>query len=173
MGMLTLHHHFRALTAMSPFQYQKPLRLVAARERMLAEGLDAASAAFAVGYESPGQFNPEYSRFFGQPPFIIPSDKTTPFLDPRFAATLPVVTAAQSGLGIGRGLVRTDKNNFAPRVGAALERGDKSVVRGGYGFYYPTTAAQGIRDPLATNAFNQAISKGSDPTTSTFIQPWP
>jgi len=68
MGMSTLHHHFRALTALSPLQYQKQLRLVAARERMLIEGLDAASAAFEVGYESPSQFNREYKRFFGQPP---------------------------------------------------------------------------------------------------------
>jgi transcriptional regulator GlxA family with amidase domain len=50
MGISTLHHHFRALTAMSPLQYLKQLRLVAARERMLVEGLDAASAAFEVGY---------------------------------------------------------------------------------------------------------------------------
>src|SRR5437879_3465250 len=68
MGMSTLHHHFRALTAMSPLQYQKQLRLVAARERMLIEGLDAAGAAFEVGYESASQFNREYKRFFGQPP---------------------------------------------------------------------------------------------------------
>ncbi len=68
MGISTLYHHFRALTAMSPLQYQKQLRLVAARERMLIEGLDAASAAFDVGYESASQFNREYKRFFGQPP---------------------------------------------------------------------------------------------------------
>jgi AraC-like DNA-binding protein len=68
MGMSTLHHHFRALTAMSPLHYQKQLRLQAARERMLIEGLDAASAAFNVGYESASQFNREYKRFFGQPP---------------------------------------------------------------------------------------------------------
>ena len=68
MGMSTLHHHFHTLTAMSPLQYQKQLRLVAARERMLIEGLDAASAAFEVGYESASQFNREYKRFFGQPP---------------------------------------------------------------------------------------------------------
>jgi len=67
-GMSTLHHHFRALTAMSPLQYQKQLRLVAARERMLVEGIDAASAAFEAGYESASQFNREYKRFFGQPP---------------------------------------------------------------------------------------------------------
>jgi hypothetical protein len=51
-----------------PLQYQKQLRLVAARERMLVEGLDAASATFEVGYESASQFNREYKRFFGQPP---------------------------------------------------------------------------------------------------------
>ena len=68
MGVSTLHHHFRVLTAMSPLQYQKQLRLHAARERMLMDGLDAASAAFEVGYESASQFNREYSRFFGQPP---------------------------------------------------------------------------------------------------------
>ena len=68
MGLSTLHNHFRALTAMSPLQYQKQLRLQAARGRMLIDGLDAASAAFEVGYESASQFNREYSRLFGQPP---------------------------------------------------------------------------------------------------------
>jgi len=67
MGVSTLHHHFRVLTAMSPIQYQKQIRLQAARG-MLMDGLDAASAAFEVGYESASQFNREYSRFFGQPP---------------------------------------------------------------------------------------------------------
>jgi AraC-like DNA-binding protein len=68
MGVSTLHHQFRSLTAMSPLQYQKQLRLHLARERMLNQGLDAASAAFEVGYESASQFSREYSRFFGQPP---------------------------------------------------------------------------------------------------------
>jgi AraC-like DNA-binding protein len=68
MGLSTLHNHFRALTAMSPLQYQKHLRLQTARGRMLVDGLDAASAAFEVGYESASQFNREYSRLFGQPP---------------------------------------------------------------------------------------------------------
>jgi AraC-like DNA-binding protein len=68
MSRSTLHHHFRALTAMSPLQFQKQLRLQAARQRMLTGELDAAGAAFEVGYESPSQFNREYRRFFGQPP---------------------------------------------------------------------------------------------------------
>jgi AraC-like DNA-binding protein len=68
MGVSTFHHQFRSLTAMSPLQYQKQLRLHVARERMLNAGIDAASAAFEVGYESASQFNREYSRFFGQPP---------------------------------------------------------------------------------------------------------
>ena len=68
MGVSTFHHHFRSLTSMSPLQYQKRLRLHVARSRMVTEGLDAASAAFDVGYESASQFNREYSRLFGQPP---------------------------------------------------------------------------------------------------------
>jgi AraC-like DNA-binding protein len=68
MGVSTLHHQFRSLTAMSPLQYQKQLRLHVARERMVNEGMDAASAAFEVGYESASQFSREYRRFFGMPP---------------------------------------------------------------------------------------------------------
>jgi len=68
MGVSTLHHQFRSLTAMSPLQYQKQLRLQSARDRMLMDGLDATSAAYEVGYESVSQFNREYSRLFGQPP---------------------------------------------------------------------------------------------------------
>ena len=67
-GVSTLHHQFRALTAMSPLQYQKQLRLQTARQRMLMDGLDATSAGYEVGYESVSQFSREYSRFFGQPP---------------------------------------------------------------------------------------------------------
>jgi AraC-like DNA-binding protein len=63
-----LHHQFKAVTAMSPLQYQKRLRLQEARRLMLSEGSDAASAAFRVGYESPSQFSREYRRLFGQFP---------------------------------------------------------------------------------------------------------
>ncbi|UWZ83008.1 AraC family transcriptional regulator [Occallatibacter riparius] len=82
MGVSTLHHHFRSLTAMSPLQYQKQLRLHVARERML-NGLDAASAAFEVGYESASQFSREYSRFFGQPPMRDVKSQRLPGAEPR------------------------------------------------------------------------------------------
>lgn len=68
MGVSTLHHHFKALTGMSPLQYQKQLRLAEARRLMLGERLDASTAAYRVGYESPSQFSREYSRQFGAPP---------------------------------------------------------------------------------------------------------
>jgi AraC-like DNA-binding protein len=68
MGVSTLHHQFRALTGMSPLQYQKQLRLQEARRRMLTDGIDATSAAYEVGYESVSQFSREYRRLFGQPP---------------------------------------------------------------------------------------------------------
>ena len=68
MSTSTLHHHFRQVTAMSPLQYQKWLRLNEARRLMLTEDQDATTAAFQVGYESPSQFSREYSRLFGAPP---------------------------------------------------------------------------------------------------------
>ena len=68
MSVSTLHHHFRKLTAMTPLQYQKWLRLNEAKRLMLNEDLDASSAAFRVGYESPSQFSREYSRLFGMSP---------------------------------------------------------------------------------------------------------
>ena len=68
MGTSTFHHHFRNMTALSPLQYQKQLRLQEARRLMLTEHIDAASAGFQVGYESPSQFSREYSRLYGAPP---------------------------------------------------------------------------------------------------------
>lgn len=68
MSPSTFHRHFKALTAMSPLQYQKRLRLSEARRLMFAEHLDASTAAFRVGYESASQFSREYARTFGAPP---------------------------------------------------------------------------------------------------------
>ncbi|MDR5735447.1 AraC family transcriptional regulator [Caballeronia sp. LZ025] len=68
MSVSSLHHHFKAVTAMSPLQYQKQLRLQEARRLMLLDIADAATAAHRVGYESASQFSREYSRLFGAPP---------------------------------------------------------------------------------------------------------
>ncbi|MBE1161146.1 AraC family transcriptional regulator [Dyella acidiphila] len=68
MSASSLHHHFREITAMSPLQYQKVLRLHEARRLLLTEGCDVATAAHRVGYESPSQFSREYSRQHGAPP---------------------------------------------------------------------------------------------------------
>lgn len=68
MSVSTFHHHFRSMTAMSPLQFQKWLRLHEARRLMLTERQDATTAALQVGYESPSQFSREYKRQFGAPP---------------------------------------------------------------------------------------------------------
>jgi AraC-like DNA-binding protein len=68
MSVSGFHHHFKAVTAMSPLQFQKQLRLQEARRLMLGEKLDAASAGYRVGYDDASQFSREYKRLFGQPP---------------------------------------------------------------------------------------------------------
>lgn len=68
MSASTFHLHFRAVTSLSPLQFQKHLRLIEARRLMLAEGTNATHTAYAVGYESLSHFTREYSRLFGSPP---------------------------------------------------------------------------------------------------------
>jgi AraC-like DNA-binding protein len=68
LSVSAFHRHFRATTSLSPLQFQKNLRLIEARRLMLADGVSASSAAYAVGYESVPQFTREYGRLFGQPP---------------------------------------------------------------------------------------------------------
>lgn len=68
MSPSTFRQHFRSVTGMSPLQYQKQLRLQAARQMMLSQNVDASSAGGLVGYESSSQFSREYSRLFGEPP---------------------------------------------------------------------------------------------------------
>jgi AraC-like DNA-binding protein len=68
MSVSSFHYHFKAVTAMSPLQYCKRLRLTEARQIMLSEAADASSTAYRVGYESPSQFSREYARMFGSPP---------------------------------------------------------------------------------------------------------
>lgn len=68
MSVSGFHHHFKSVTAMTPLQFQKQIRLQEARRLMLVENLDAASAAARVGYEDPAYFSREYKRQFGAPP---------------------------------------------------------------------------------------------------------
>lgn len=68
MSTSALHLHFKAVTAMSPLQYQKQIRLQEARRLMFTEAMDAATAGHRVGYDSPSQFSREYARLFGAPP---------------------------------------------------------------------------------------------------------
>jgi len=68
MSPSSFHQHFKAVTAMSPLQYLKRMRLTEARQILLTEAIDAASTAYRVGYESPSQFSREYARMFGAPP---------------------------------------------------------------------------------------------------------
>jgi len=68
MSVSSFHQHFREVTSLSPLQFQKQLRLIEARRRMIAEGASASTAAYDVGYESVPQFTREYRRMFGMPP---------------------------------------------------------------------------------------------------------
>ena len=68
MSPSTFHEHFKAMTARTPLQYQKDLRLLEARQQLLSGGASVSSVAYDVGYESPTQFSREYARKFGHPP---------------------------------------------------------------------------------------------------------
>jgi hypothetical protein len=88
--------------------------------------------------------------------FVVPSQRALSQIDPRMI-TYGAVTA--SSLGLGRGLVHTDTNNVAARLGAAFRLTEKTSIRGGWGAFFPTTAAQGIRDAMESSPFNQGRTK--------------
>jgi hypothetical protein len=100
--------------------------------------------------------------------FVVPNQSVFGKIDPRMVK-YGVITADQAG--VSRGLVETDKNNIAPRAGFAWRLTGKSVLRGGIGVFYPTSAAQGIRDAMASAPFNQGITFTN--TAANPIQPWP
>lgn len=114
-------------------------------------------------------FDPRYVGQDGKKGrFVMPSSKTLQYIDPRFI-NYGVVTAAEAG--VPRQLVRTDYGSIAPRIGAAWRVTEKTVLRGGYGLFYPTAAAQGIRDPLATNSFQVGLTKRTTPDAA--LSGWP
>lgn len=106
----------------------------------------------------------------GQPgTYIMPSKKTLAYVDPSVIAFGYVMA---NSAGVGRSLVHTDWSDVNPRLGFAYRINDKSVLRGGYGLFTPTSTAHVIRDPLATNTFNQTYTlrtvTGAPP-----LNPWP
>lgn len=115
----------------------------------------------------PYYFNTETSQW-GR--FIIPNDGAMAYLPP-FVKNYGTVVASQSGLGVGEGLIRQSWDKVAPRIGLAWRISDKTVLRGGWGLYYPTSAAQGIRDPLSTNSFNQKLTASN--LAGVPVSPWP
>jgi hypothetical protein len=103
--------------------------------------------------------------------YLMPSQKTLEYIDPA-VINFGYVFADQSGLGVGRSLIRTDRTNINPRIGAVFRLTNSSVLRGGYGLFTPTSTAHIIRDPMATNTFNQTYTKrpvAGDPP----LQGWP
>ncbi|MGA2634978.1 MAG: hypothetical protein ABSF16_12135 [Terracidiphilus sp.] len=122
-------------------------------------------------------FDPDYTNAVtGQKGvYLIPSTKTLQYLisseqdNPPYG--IGYIIASQSGLGIGRGLIRPDRFDFGPRFGWAYRLTDKQVLRGGFGLFYPTTAAHQVRDPLATNTFNAEYTFQA--TGASPVSPWP
>ena len=114
-------------------------------------------------------FDPTYISPTGKKGrFVIPSQSTLALLDPRILSYGYVIAG---DIGLPRSLVHTDYSKVAPRLGAAWRIGDKMVIRGGYGFFFPTSAAQGMRDAMATNPFNQGRTATAGAAAP--LSPWP
>jgi hypothetical protein len=100
--------------------------------------------------------------------FVVPTADVIPFIDPAMVA-YGVVTADE--LGVSHGLINSDRNNIAPRLGIAWRLNESTVLRGGYGIFYPTSAAQGIRDALGSTPFNQGRRRRT--RAGLFLGGWP
>ncbi len=106
-------------------------------------------------------FDPNFTSSSGRRGrFVVPTADVIPLIDPAMVS-YGVVTADQAG--VSRGLINADKNNIAPRVGVAWRLSDNTVLRGGYGLFYPTSAAQGIRDAFGSTPFNQGRRRRNRP----------
>lgn len=116
-------------------------------------------------------FDPNYPGANGQKGrFVVPSEASLSKIDQRMVTWGGgAVTAKQ--MGLSEGLLHADTNNLAPRIGAAYRIGEKGVVRAGYGIYFPTSAAQGVRDALTSSPFNQGITFRN--TSAAPLGAWP
>jgi len=118
-----------------------------------------------VRYEYLGNFVEKHNLLINFDPksgaLILPDQSIAQFLSPQAVATVPLETAAQAG--VGPSLVNADANNISPRIGFAWRVTPKTVIRGGTGLFYPTAAAQGIRDALSRSPFRYGI-RHTDPT---------
>ena len=112
-----------------------------------------------VRYEYLGNFVEKNNLLINFDPktgaLVLPDASIASFLSPQAVATVPLETAAQAG--VGASLVNADANNISPRVGFAWRVSPKTVIRGGTGLFYPTAAAQGIRDALSRSPFRYGV----------------
>jgi hypothetical protein len=112
-------------------------------------------------YEYLGNFVEKHNLLINFDPdagvLVLPDASIAQYLSPQATATVPQVTAAEAG--VGPSLVNTDANNISPRVGFAWRVSKSTVVRGGTGLFYPTAAAQGIRDALSRSPFRYGIRR--------------
>ena len=112
-----------------------------------------------VRYEYLGNFVEKHNLLINFDPvsgsLVLPDAGIAQYLSPQAVATVPQETAAQAG--VGPSLVNTDTNNFSPRVGFAWRVSPSTVIRGGTGLFYPTAAAQGVRDALSRSPFRYGI----------------
>ncbi len=115
MGVSTLHHHFRRMTNMSPLQYQKQLRLLAARRLLLSQDADASTAAISVGYESVSQFHREYKRQFG----ITPIGDKALSLAAGTGRLLKISVQADTGSPMSAVLIRPTARPYQSRNGTS------------------------------------------------------
>lgn len=163
----------------SDFLLGVPLRTSAGINTRGIDPLDAASNEFALFVQDDWKMNDALTVFAGARyeyignfvekrdllinfdletgSLILPSAEIADFLSPGARATVPQVLA--SDVGVGRSLVNADANNISPRVGFAWRMNDKTVLRGGAGYFYPTAAAQGIRDSLSRSPFRYSETR--------------
>ena len=110
-------------------------------------------------YEYLGNFVEKHNLLINFDPvsgsLVLPDASIAQFLSPQAIATVPQVTAEQAG--VGPSLVNTDTNNVSPRVGFAWRVSTATVIRGGTGLFYPTAAAQGVRDALSRSPFRYGV----------------